>query len=51
MVKLVSKPRRDSWPEEGVTLEHVAENPVHFNTRKELRSYLKKHHYGSPAWS
>lgn len=31
------------WPEDGITLEHVGPEPVHFNTRKEAKEYAKKH--------
>ena len=41
MVKLIALPRRDSWPVDGITLDHVEEHPKHFATKKELKVYLK----------
>ena len=35
-------PRVDNWPNGGITLDHVAETPQHFNSRKERDSYLRK---------
>lgn len=47
--KLVSSPRRDSWPTDGVVLEHVAERPMRFKTRKQLRDFCKEKGFSSGA--
>ena len=47
--KQISRPRRDSWPEDGVVLEHVAERPKRFRTRSELRNFCKEHGFSSGA--
>jgi hypothetical protein len=30
------------WPKYGLTLEHVEEKPVHFETKNQLRDYKRK---------
>jgi hypothetical protein len=44
MHKILTPPRtrRDSWPEGGLTLEHIADKPKHFSSRQELRNYCKQ---------
>ena len=49
MVKLIALPRRDSWPVDGITLDHVEEHPKHFATKRELKSYLKDKGLASSA--
>lgn len=49
MVKLPALPRQDNWPADGLVLEHIAEKPMRFKTRKELRDYCKKHGLSSGA--
>lgn len=49
MVKLVTAPRRDSWPDDGITLEHIADQPKHFKTKGELKAYCKEHKVSSGA--
>lgn len=49
MVKLVALPRRDSWPDEGITLDHVEEHPKHFARKQDLKQYLKKRGLSSGA--
>jgi len=39
--------RPDYW--KPITLEHIADTPLTFNTRKELRDYCKKHQVSSAA--
>lgn len=47
--KQISSPRRDSWPEGGIVLEHAAERPMRFRTRKELRTFCKEKGFSSGA--
>ena len=49
MSRMVSLPRRDSWPEDGIVLEHIAENPMRFSTRKSLQKYCKERGLSSGA--
>lgn len=41
MTKLISVPRRDSWPEDGIFLEHASETGIHFKTKKDLQKWCK----------
>lgn len=49
MERQISVPRRDSWPVDGITLEHVERNPKHFPTKRALKEYLKQKGYSSGA--
>lgn len=32
----------EPWPTEGLTLEHIADKPMTFRTKKDLAQYCKK---------
>lgn len=49
MNKMFTVPTRDTAWENGITLEHVDLDPVHFNNRGELRRYCKKNEIVSGA--
>lgn len=49
MLRQISVPRRDSWPEDGITLEHVERHPKHFPTKQSLKEYCKSKGYSSGA--
>lgn len=41
--------RRDSWPDEGITLEHIADKPMHFERKSQLKAYCKEKGLSSGA--
>lgn len=47
MKRLLSKFLVDPW--KPITLEHAGENPVHFETKKELRSFMRERGWSSGA--
>lgn len=49
MQRQISIPRRDSWPEDGIVLEHVERDPKHFPTKQSLKEYCKQKGYSSGA--
>ena len=49
MVKQISIPRRDSWPEDGIVLDHIADEPMHFARKKDLQRYCKEKGLSSGA--
>lgn len=49
MDKLLPRLHRDSWPEGGLTLEHIAEKPMHFERKKDLQRYCKEKGLSSGA--
>lgn len=49
MVKQLSACRRDSWPEGGIVLEHIADKPMRFERKSDLRKYCKEKGLSSGA--
>jgi len=50
MVKLVSTGvQGDNWPDGGLVLEHIADQPMRFDSKKSLIQYCNKHKLSSGA--
>jgi hypothetical protein len=39
----------DFWPQDGLVLEHIADKPMRFARRKDLKEYCKEHGLSSGA--
>jgi len=43
MQKKISLFANHTYPKEGITLKHVAKEPVTFHSRREMKAYATKH--------
>lgn len=41
-VEVANRFGKDSWPAEGLTLEDIADTPMHFTNRDDLRKYCRQ---------